>query len=124
MFNVRFIKLYYLYISPSGVCNISVIIRMSVDVLPPKLIQGPVFQYPAHIHQMKETRSTQVEISQPRRSSIPDNANMKLHINHFDPNYIIYDSSSDTTYLRGRLLGKVRFQENLLNIENMLQVYC
>ncbi|KAJ8305645.1 hypothetical protein KUTeg_016190 [Tegillarca granosa] len=82
---------------------------MSVDVLPPKLTQGPVFQYPAHIHQMKETRSTQVEICQPRRSSIPDNANMKLHINHFDPNYIIYDSSSDTTYLRGRLLGKGGF---------------
>lgn len=79
---------------------------MSVDVLQPKFTLGPTFNYP-HIPQMKETRGTQIEM-RPHHRTIED-ANTKINVNHFDPNCIIYDSTTDTTYLRGRLLGKVSF---------------
>lgn len=78
---------------------------MSVDILPPKFSQLPtVFTYP-HLQKMKETRPQSPLVIKGRVQV--DNANIKVNINNFDPNYIVYDQTSDTTYIRGRLLGKV-----------------
>ncbi|KAK6172024.1 hypothetical protein SNE40_018426 [Patella caerulea] len=38
-----------------------------------------------------------------------DNARGPTESDQFDPNFIIYDNTTDTTYLRGRLLGKGGF---------------
>ena len=79
--------------------------QMSVDVLPPKFSQIPTaFTYP-HLQQMKEARAPSPFVLHGRVKI--DDANTKVNINNFDPNYIVYDSTSDTTYIRGRLLGKV-----------------
>ena len=72
---------------------------MSVDVLHPKVTKGPVFQYP-QFNAMKETRAPVAPLK--RRDS------RGVNITNFDPNCIIYDPNTDTTYLRGKLLGKVR----------------
>ncbi|KAL3869232.1 hypothetical protein ACJMK2_041940 [Sinanodonta woodiana] len=81
---------------------------MSVDILSTKLPPGPTFTYPNIIAPMKETRTARPGIITRRpRESNKDGVN--VNISNFDPNYIIYDSSTDTTYLRGRLLGKGGF---------------
>lgn len=78
---------------------------MSVDILPPKFSQIPTaFTYP-HLQQMKEARAPSPFVVHGRVKI--DDANTKVNINNFDPNYIVYDPTSDTTYIRGRLLGKV-----------------
>ncbi|KAL4237040.1 Serine/threonine-protein kinase plk2 [Mactra antiquata] len=73
---------------------------MSVDVLPAKVSSGPSFKYP-HIA-MKEARLSAVSPLRRRDSK-------GVNISNFDPNCIIYDSTTDTTYLRGKLLGKGGF---------------
>ncbi|XP_033737469.1 serine/threonine-protein kinase PLK1-like [Pecten maximus] len=96
---------------------------MSVDVLQPKFSPGPNFNYPHFPRShMKENRGTQVE-TRPHRNT--EDSNSKTNVNHFDPNCIIYDSTSDTTYLRGRLLGKGGFARcyELLNL-NTNKVYA
>ena len=72
---------------------------MSVDILPAKLSASPAFVNP-HLVPMRETRPASVDLSRRRDSK-------GVHIANFDPNNIIYDSTTDTTYLRGKLLGKV-----------------
>lgn len=89
---------------------------MSVDVLQPNCLPGHIFKLPRA--QMKEIRApTHVRVS---RSKNDEKSTSHIHvsrrrtedncsnINHFDPNCIIYDVETDTTYIRGRLLGKVR----------------
>jgi hypothetical protein len=75
---------------------------MSVDILPAKVAQGPAFKYP-HLANMKEGRLPNVAPMKRRDSK-------GVNISNFDPNCIIYDSNTDTTYLRGKLLGKVQFR--------------
>lgn len=72
---------------------------MSVDILHPKVTEGPVFQYP-QFSSMKETRAPAVAPLKRRDSR-------GVNISNFDPNCIIYNPNTDTTYLRGKLLGKV-----------------
>lgn len=72
---------------------------MSVDILPAKLTGSPAFVNP-HLVPMRETRPASVDLGRGRRDSKGSN---------FDPNNIIYDSNTDTTYLRGKLLGKGGF---------------
>ena len=72
---------------------------MSVDVLPAKTAQGPNFKYPC-VPGMKDARVPALDPLKRRDSK-------GVNITNFDPNCIIYDSNTDTTYLRGRLLGKV-----------------
>lgn len=71
---------------------------MSVDVLPAKVTTGHSFNHP-HIA-MKEARLSAVSPLRRRDSK-------GVNISNFDPNCIIYDCNTDTTYLRGKLLGKV-----------------
>ncbi|KAK3089007.1 hypothetical protein FSP39_000092 [Pinctada imbricata] len=79
---------------------------MSVDILPPKFAQMPTaFNYPNI--QVREAPRTMPADAHIRRKL--EDVNNKININHFDPNYIIYDSTTDTTYLRGRVLGKGGF---------------
>lgn len=72
---------------------------MSVDILHPKVTEGPVFQYP-QFSGMKEKRAPAVAPLKRRDSR-------GVNISNFDPNCIIYNPNTDTTYLRGKLLGKV-----------------
>lgn len=92
---------------------------MSVDILPPKFSQIPTaFTYP-HLQQMKEARAPSPFVVHGRVKI--DDANTKVNINNFDPNYIVYDPTSDTTYIRGRLLGKVSRIDiplNYIDLEN------
>ncbi|XP_045160377.2 serine/threonine-protein kinase PLK1-like isoform X1 [Mercenaria mercenaria] len=74
---------------------------MSVDILPAKVAQGPSFKYP-HLTNMKEARLPNVAPMKRRDSK-------GVNISNFDPNCIIYNSNTDTTYLRGKLLGKGGF---------------
>lgn len=73
---------------------------MSVDILPAKVAQGPTFKYPHLSANMKEARIPNVTPLKRRDSK-------GVNISNFDPNCIIYNSNTDTTYLRGKLLGKV-----------------
>lgn len=73
---------------------------MSVDVLHPKVTKGPLCQYP-QFNGMKETRVPAVAPLKRRDSR-------GVNISNFDPNCIIYNPTTDTTYLRGKLLGKVK----------------
>ncbi|KAH3698953.1 serine/threonine-protein kinase PLK1-like [Dreissena polymorpha] len=75
---------------------------MSVDVLPAKVSQSSGFQYPAHVSAMREARVPSVTPMKRRDSK-------GVNISNFDPNCIIYNSNTDTTYLRGKLLGKGGF---------------
>lgn len=96
---------------------------MSVDILPPKFSQIPTaFTYP-HLQQMKEARAPSPFVVHGRVKI--DDANTKVNINNFDPNYIVYDPTSDTTYIRGRLLGKGGFAKcyELLDL-NTNKVYA
>ena len=77
---------------------------MSVDILPAKLTGSPAFVNP-HLVPMRETRPASVDLGRGRRDSKGSN---------FDPNNIIYDSNTDTTYLRGKLLGKVNIQKSII----------
>lgn len=71
---------------------------MSVDILPPNS-GHTIAQYPVNVN---DTR--RIDSRARRKLADPNN---RINMVHFDPNYIIYDSTTDTTYLRGRLLGKV-----------------
>ena len=73
---------------------------MSVDVLPPNT--GHIAGY-NHLS-VNDTRPRHIDSRTRRKLADPNN---RVNMVHFDPNYIIYDSGTDTTYLRGRLLGKV-----------------
>ncbi|XP_041359084.1 serine/threonine-protein kinase PLK1-like [Gigantopelta aegis] len=76
---------------------------MSVDVL-----SKPVRILPTT--HMKELRTRNVRQDNVRGHPDGGHNNGEQHINnHFDSSCIIYDSSTDTTYLRGRLLGKGGF---------------
>lgn len=84
---------------------------MSVDVLPPNTghtIDG---------YNIPDTRQRHIDNRTRRKLDDPNN---KVNMVHFDPNYIIYDSATDTTYLRGRLLGKGGFARcyELLDLNN------
>ena len=79
---------------------------MSVDILPPKFAQMPTaFNYPG-MHMREAPRAMPADAHIRRKL---EDVNNKININHFDPNYIIYDATTDTTYLRGRVLGKVSY---------------
>lgn len=78
------------YSVQTGGCSVV----MSVDILPAKVAQGHSFKYP-HMPNMKEVAPMK------RRDS------KGVNISNFDPNCIIYNPNTDTTYLRGKLLGKV-----------------
>ena len=73
---------------------------MSVDVLPPNT--GHIAGY-NHLS-VNDTRPRHIDSRTRRKLADPNN---RVNMVHFDPNFIIYDSGTDTTYLRGRLLGKV-----------------
>lgn len=73
---------------------------MSVDVLPPNTGHN-INSYPVTVN---DTRPRHIDSRARRKLADPNN---RINMVHFDPNYIIYDSTTDTTYLRGRLLGKV-----------------
>ncbi|XP_046372425.2 serine/threonine-protein kinase PLK1-like isoform X2 [Haliotis rufescens] len=68
---------------------------MSVDVLPVRVVPAPP---------MKELRPRNTRPEGGRGNSEGNDVN-----HHFDSSCIIYDSITDTTYLRGRLLGKGGF---------------
>ena len=74
---------------------------MSVDILPVKFPGNPPTYVSPHLVPMRETRPASVDLGRSRRDS------KGVNIANFDPNNIIYDSITDTTYLRGKLLGKV-----------------
>lgn len=74
---------------------------MSVDVLPPNSGHS-IAQYPVNV-----SDSRRIDSRTRRKLADPNN---RINMVHFDPNYIIYDSTTDTTYLRGRLLGKVSYE--------------
>ncbi|CAC5396028.1 PLK2 [Mytilus coruscus] len=75
---------------------------MSVDILPPNT-GHKINSYPVTVN---DTRPRHIDSRARRKLADPNN---RINMVHFDPNYIIYDSTSDTTYLRGRLLGKGGF---------------
>ncbi|VDH94478.1 polo-like kinase 2 [Mytilus galloprovincialis] len=75
---------------------------MSVDVLPPNTGHN-INSYPVTVN---DTRPRHIDSRARRKLADPNN---RINMVHFDPNYIIYDSTTDTTYLRGRLLGKGGF---------------
>jgi len=76
---------------------------MSVDVLPVKIAQGPVYpKYPVAVSGMRERGPTGPAVAPTKRRD-----SKGVNIANFDPNTIIYNSNTDTTYLRGKLLGKV-----------------
>lgn len=73
---------------------------MSVDILPPNS-GHTIAQYPVNVND-----TGRIDSRARRKLADPNN---RINMVHFDPNYIIYDSTTDTTYLRGRLLGKGGF---------------
>ena len=79
---------------------------MSVEVLPAKVSHGPSFQYP-HLSAMKEARVPAMAAPMSALDPLKRRDSKGVNITNFDPNCIIYNCNSDTTYLRGRLLGKV-----------------
>lgn len=69
-----------------------------------------------HPHQLQQAPQQRLQSSASADNvrSTPDTTGHTPDIQqHFDHNHIIYDSTTDTTYLRGRLLGKVRKHECL-----------